>query len=253
MPRADEPLPRWNGGGLSPAGAAAVLAAGVLVGLLLLPIDGAVHGLAERWRPRGDIRRELEALQQFGAVGSMVVISLAILCLDRGRFRRVLDWLLAAGLSSLAVSAVKMLAGRVRPGPGDGDPWRFLGPLGVSAETSHPALHFWASGAGDAWSMPSNHTATAVVAAVFLGVMYPRLRPLVLGLALLVGAARVLLGAHFPSDVAVGAAVGLAVGLAAVKGMWGVRLVDWVWRVAVDRRARPAWVRQMELERRRPR
>ncbi|MGQ0629169.1 MAG: phosphatase PAP2 family protein, partial [Phycisphaerales bacterium] len=62
-------------------------------------------------------------------------------------------------------------------------------------------------------AMPSRHAAFAALCAVFLMVHYPRLRWLAVGLAGVVCAARVLTGAHWPSDVAAGAAIGGAIGL----------------------------------------
>ena len=55
--------------------------------------------------------------------------------------------------------------------------------------------------------MPSSHTAHAVVLGVFLARLYPPLKPMAVTLVVLVGVSRVLLGAHYPSDVVVGGAV----------------------------------------------
>jgi undecaprenyl-diphosphatase len=89
--------------------------------------------------------------------------------------------------------------------------------------------------------MPSSHTAFAVVMSVFLAALYPRLKWFAAAMALLVGLLRVHFGGHWPSDVVVGAAIGYAIARACVRGMWGVRLLDWVWIRFVDRSAEPAW------------
>src|SRR5437763_1681330 len=57
-------------------------------------------------------------------------------------------------------------------------------------------------------SFPSGHTAGSFAAAAALTSFYPKDGPLLLGTAAAVGASRVYLGLHFPSDVLVGAALG---------------------------------------------
>ena len=63
-------------------------------------------------------------------------------------------------------------------------------------------------------SFPSGHATTAFATAVLLTLWYPRWAGVWLGLAVLVGLSRVVLGSHFPSDVLVGALLGSAVALA---------------------------------------
>ncbi|GAB3482757.1 phosphatase PAP2 family protein [Nocardiopsis coralliicola] len=61
------------------------------------------------------------------------------------------------------------------------------------------------------WSFPSNHAAIAGAAAVALIVAWRRLAAAAVLLALLEAGSRVLLGAHFPHDVAAGLLLGAAV------------------------------------------
>ncbi|MFB7470594.1 phosphatase PAP2 family protein [Kitasatospora sp. NPDC056184] len=65
--------------------------------------------------------------------------------------------------------------------------------------------------AGD-WSLPSNHTVIVFAAAAVLWRVDRRLGALGLLLAVAMGVSRVLVGVHYPHDVALGAAVGLAAG-----------------------------------------
>jgi undecaprenyl-diphosphatase len=60
------------------------------------------------------------------------------------------------------------------------------------------------------WSFPSGHTAAAFAAAWILSRHWPRLRPLFFGGAATLGYSRVFVGAHYPGDVATGAALGMA-------------------------------------------
>lgn len=61
----------------------------------------------------------------------------------------------------------------------------------------------------DAFSFPSGHTLHASAFALLLGSAYPALALPLWALAGLIGAARVVLGVHYPSDVLVGAALGV--------------------------------------------
>jgi membrane-associated phospholipid phosphatase len=74
-------------------------------------------------------------------------------------------------------------------------------------------------------SFPSGHTAGSFAAAIALTTFYPRDSPLLLGLAAAVGASRVYLGHHFPSDVLVGAGLGAGLGLVA-RRLLGDRVAD---------------------------
>jgi undecaprenyl-diphosphatase len=61
-------------------------------------------------------------------------------------------------------------------------------------------------------SFPSGHTASSFAGATALAFYYPKAAPLLYGLAAAVGASRVHLGVHFPSDAAVGGVIGIGIG-----------------------------------------
>ena len=237
----------WGRGVLLPIGVGAVVAAA------LVPIDGPLTRAVRAVPLPGDVRRELELLQQFGSPTIIALAFLFMLCLDPGRARRVLDWLLAAGIGLLVFNAMKGFIGRLRPDPSGGDPLAFLGPAGLfttdAGAPPGPAWHVWDNAVLKALSMPSTHTTHAAIAAAFLACVYPRLRRLVIGWAVLVAFARVRLGAHWPSDVALGAGLGWALGWLVTTRWWGVRGLDWVWVTLVDRRAEPMFPRMIRRER----
>lgn len=229
--------------------------AGVLLGmgLLVIPFDGPVSDAAVAFRENalgGDIERELEALQQFGQGATTLLAAWAVWLLDPKRRRRLLDWIAAVVLAAVIAYPAKMLVGR--PRPKFDDPGYFSGPfgaypLGEDVGVRH-GWEVWADISSDLWSMPSSHTVYAVVAAVALATLYPRLRPLAVVMACVVGVSRVLFGAHYPSDVLVGAAVGLVAGTCAMRMYLGVRTVDVIWRRLIDRRAEPALPAVLEHE-----
>jgi membrane-associated phospholipid phosphatase len=59
-------------------------------------------------------------------------------------------------------------------------------------------------------SMPSGHATTVAAAAIAIGPLWPRVRPLMWLYALLIMFSRVVIVAHHPSDVLAGALVGAA-------------------------------------------
>jgi undecaprenyl-diphosphatase len=73
----------------------------------------------------------------------------------------------------------------------------------------------------ETYSFPSGHAVTSFMAAFVLSGRFPRARHPLLALASLIALSRIHLGAHWPSDVLVGAALGILVG-AGVSVLFGV-------------------------------
>ena len=107
---------------------------------------------------------------------------------------------IAVGLPGLVGTVAKRLIGRVRPS--------VRGPFAYEPLSWRP----------DFASFPSGHTTTAFAALVALGIVFPRARLVLCVYALLIAASRVVVSAHYPSDVIAGAAL----------GTWGALWVrDW--------------------------
>jgi len=129
--------------------------------------------------------------------------------------------LLAIGLPGLVFSALKRLIGRARPlVEGGADPFLYR-PLGWSVEYA---------------GLPSGHAIDAFAIAAAVGALWPRWRPLLWAYAVVIALSRVVLTAHFPSDVLAGAVVGV-VGALLVRDWFAARALAFV--IGADGIVRP--------------
>lgn len=210
---------------------------GLALFAVVLPFDAAISRAA-MWinaNLGGDPRRELMALQQYGQLTVSLLGALIVWMMDRGRRRRLFEWLVAWGIAAAIVFPMKWLVGRPRPKFADGalHPYEFLGPWGAwplgldragNPRGVHHAWELWAPISSDLHAMPSSHTAYAVVMSLVLARWYPKLRPLLLMLAGIVGTCRVLFGGHYATDVIIGAACGAIAVRLACDAEWGSAL-----------------------------
>jgi undecaprenyl-diphosphatase len=113
----------------------------------------------------------------------------------------------AVGLPGLIFTIAKRLIGRARPFvEGSADPFRYK-PLGWSVEYA---------------GLPSGHAIDAFAIAMAVGALWPRARPVLWTYAVLIAVSRVVLTAHFPSDVIAGAVIGV-VGVMLVRCWFAAR------------------------------
>ena len=130
----------------------------------------------------------------------------------RSAMRLSLYFFVTIGATSALVHLAKLLVGRARP--------ELFADLGAYSLTPFAYDNLYAS-------FPSGHS--AAVGAFFgaFSMLVPRLRPLFLAGALAIGVSRVILGAHYPSDVAAGLLLGLWTAIA-VAFLFARR--DWLFR-----------------------
>ncbi|MBX9841780.1 MAG: phosphatase PAP2 family protein [Xanthobacteraceae bacterium] len=102
--------------------------------------------------------------------------------------------LTAIAVPGLFVTIVKRLIGRARPRVAGNETMAFV-PFGWKVDYA---------------SLPSGHATTAFAALVAIGAIFPQARALLWIYALLIALSRVVLMAHYPSDVLAGALVGAA-------------------------------------------
>jgi membrane-associated phospholipid phosphatase len=148
--------------------------------------------------PLGIIFLALAALPNLPRVPQLVLAALMV---------RVGFLFLAIGAPGLFVNVFKHIFGRARPLVGGSlDPYLF-------SPFSWPAAY-----AG----LPSGHAATAFSVLVAFGTLWPRARTILWIYALLIAVSRVVVTAHYPSDVLAGALVGV-VGALLVRRYFALR------------------------------
>jgi membrane-associated phospholipid phosphatase len=111
---------------------------------------------------------------------------------------------LAVGIPGLFVTIVKRWIGRVRPSQS--------GPFTYHPFSWDPAYA----------SLPSGHAAAAFSALIAIGAIFPRARPVLWVYAVSIAMSRVIISAHYPSDVIAGAVVG-AIGAILVREWFAAR------------------------------
>ena len=167
--------------------------------LAVPPIDVSLLSLLNRpgtpWLDQVMVAASNRGLLLFVALGIAVYL-----------WRKSPHGLLAPVLLGLAVAAGDLAAVRVvKPAVSRARPCK-MDPEHVP----HP------TGCGSGKSFPSAHAADTAAAAAIVSWAAPRLSPLALAIALLVGISRVYLGVHWPTDVLGGWALGAVVGAALV-------------------------------------
>jgi membrane-associated phospholipid phosphatase len=128
-------------------------------------------------------------------------MSRAVFAMVAARFGFVF---VAVGLPGLVSTIVKRWIGRVRPSD--------AGPFAYEPFSWRP----------DYASFPSGHSTTAFAALVAIGALCPRLRPALWIYALAIAVSRVMVSAHYTSDVVAGAAFG-AFGALLVRDWFALR------------------------------
>lgn len=152
----------------------------------------------------------VELVSHLATRGGIWVLAAVALIAFRGGLDRRTGFALGAGLIAhilLVEGAIKHLVARTRP----------FTTFGI--ELRDRILD------ADSYSFPSGHCVASFMGAFVLGARFPRARMPLMLLAMLVAISRVHLGAHYPSDVFVGAAIGMLLGVAVVS-IFGIMTDD---------------------------
>ena len=170
----------------------------------------------------------LEIFEPFGHGLGVLLVVVLVHQLDPAARRALPRIALCALAAGGAADLLKILVIRIRPNDFD------LGrPVWATFQEWLPLLH----GDSTLQSFPSGHTTTAVGLAAALVWRYPQGKYVFWLLAVLVGCQRVISGAHYPSDVLLGAAIG---SLVAAMFLYVGRLPRWFeWWEGVNRTSSP--------------
>jgi membrane-associated phospholipid phosphatase len=185
-----------------------ILAATIVLVGAFIPLDPMLSQRAQG--VPGAIVTFNERITDFGTFGWMiygsgvvVIVAYIVHRVSRnetlaGRARTArrlsLYFLVTIGAASALVHLVKLVVGRARP--------ELFSELGAYSLTPFTYDHLYAS-------FPSGHSAAVGSFFGAFSMLAPRLRPLFLIGALMIGVSRVIVGAHYPSDVAAGLLLGL--------------------------------------------
>ncbi len=134
----------------------------------------------------------------------------------------------AIAAPGLFTTIFKRLVGRARPYAAAGDPYTYI-PFAWRSEYA---------------SFPSGHAATSFAAAIAIGAIWPRTRMVMWIYAIIIAISRVVVSAHYPSDV-IGSAVVGVVGALLVRNYFAARGVAFGIRPdgSVHPFAGPSWWR----------
>jgi undecaprenyl-diphosphatase len=166
---------------------------------LLVSVNAADLRLSHRlraWAPPRWFQVSMVAATRFGDGPGWLAVALGLLASGAHGRAAVASGAVAALVASLTFMALKRRFRRRRPCDIAPQPVFRVRPP-------------------DAFSFPSGHTMNAFAIATVLAMRFPALSPVLLPMAVCVGASRVVLGLHFASDVWAGAALGALIGGAA--------------------------------------
>jgi membrane-associated phospholipid phosphatase len=214
------------------------IAIAVIATLALVPWDIAISRAVFIPQPNRVTAAALWFAERLGNGGGVVAILIALVILDRRVIGRVPQLLAASIGAGLLADCLKECVGRTRPHSLDLANATF-------SSTFHGWLPHFTTKAAEL-GFPSGHATTAAGLAVALAIMYPRGRWLFGLVVAAVMTQRVVVHAHFPTDVMVGAILGAVWSRQCHRGAMGrmfARLADKIddmIAIRVNKRSRQA-------------
>lgn len=190
--------PRASGAGRSRQALIwSALVAALLIGFA---VDGSVMAAVQPLHHSGFAELLSSTIRWLGNGRVQVPLLICLAALGAGLSRpllRAAGWgVLAFAISGAAANIIKVIVHRPRPWVTAASPDSWWGYARMS----------------EFQSFPSGDASTTFAIATLFAVLYPRLRAPLVGVAIIVAVARVLVGSHHPSDIAAGAMLGVGVG-----------------------------------------
>ena len=199
------------------------LAAALLLLLLALGasvfFDGAIAKNLHGSSLPGDIERLVDLTESFAHGSGVAIILISVFILVPEQRRRMPRLVACPLLAGIAATLLKLIVPRVRPISMMDNIDGVIGHWGAGWGHPGPVESLYA-----VESFPSGHTATAFGLAIGLSWVFPRGRWLFLTLAVLAGFQRIMLTAHWTSDVIAGAMLGLVIAGVLTQSSWAERL-----------------------------
>ena len=167
--------------------------------------DGYVSTIARNMTASGDWRRLVNLAEVFAYGGTVAMILLCLWWSDSRR-RYQLAWAgMLISIAGVSSNLLKACVARVRP---NAMSYLHIG----QDENGWMSVDFGSYWDSALRSFPSGHSATAIAFALALANIYPKGRFFFFGFAVVACSQRLVSGAHYLSDIAVGASVGLLIG-----------------------------------------
>lgn len=194
----------------------------LLMAMIAVPWDLEISQLVRKTKIPGDLRRFIYLMEIFAHTLGCILILGTLLWIDEKNRKKIWNASLFVLACGILANLAKYIIPRSRPSVFDLEPWSHLNPDRDPTEPFLSSWDVWGVPFTKSWfdesirSFPSGHTATAVAMAIGLTYVYSKGKPLFLLMATLAALQRLVVGAHYLSDIFVSVALALLVAFA-----WG--------------------------------
>ncbi len=194
----------------------------LLAAMLAVPWDLEISQAVRKTKIPGDLRRFIYLMEIFAHTLGCILILGTLLWIDEKNRKKIWNASMFVLFCGILANLAKYVIPRNRPSTFDLEPWNLLNPDRDPQAKAISSWEIWGQPFTQSWfdesvrSFPSGHAATAVAMAIGLTYVYPKGKPLFLLMASLAALQRLVVGAHYLSDILVSFALTILVAFA-----WG--------------------------------